>query len=180
MRDVMIDIETLSLSKNAAILSIGAVKFNVEEGRLMEEFYQNVSLSSCTLLGMHTDPETIKWWEKEDNKAAREALRINQLGIEQTLNLFNSWCGDDEIVPWSNPSTFDIVIIENAYRRCDKFKPWKFYNESCYRTMRRLFPTVTKDVFKGTKHTALDDAKNQARHLIKILNSVRVMPEVLR
>ena len=43
---IMIDLETLSTRAHATILSIGAVKFNIQDG-IFEEFYINVDAKTC-------------------------------------------------------------------------------------------------------------------------------------
>lgn len=77
-KDVMIDIETLSTKSNAAIVSIGAIKFN-RHGDLplldaMNQFYVRVSRESCETCGMHVDPQTIEWWNNQDAEIRYEAL----------------------------------------------------------------------------------------------------------
>ncbi len=40
--DVMIDIETMGLGPDAAIVAIGAVFFDLEKGTLVERFYRAI------------------------------------------------------------------------------------------------------------------------------------------
>ncbi|NDD98181.1 MAG: 3'-5' exoribonuclease, partial [Actinobacteria bacterium] len=63
MTQVMIDIETLSTQYNAAILSIGAVKW--EESEIVDTFYINVDPKSCKELGLHVEHKTVEWWMKQ-------------------------------------------------------------------------------------------------------------------
>jgi DNA polymerase III epsilon subunit-like protein len=61
--DIMIDLETLATSPNAAVLTIGAVKFDpfgdeVNEPNC-EKFYVRVDLDSCDRIGLVTNDDTI-------------------------------------------------------------------------------------------------------------------------
>jgi hypothetical protein len=177
MKNIMIDLETMSTEPNAAILSIGAVEMNFETRELGEEFYQNVVLSSCLRMGMHRSQSTLDWWAKDENKAARDSLAKDAVHIDLALQAFISWCNllakPEELVPWSNGAGFDIPIIESAIKTCGKQIPWPFYNQSCFRTLKRLFFSVQVPR-QGMKHNALDDAKHQARHLLAITESMMV------
>ena len=172
LKNVMIDLETMSVAKNAAIISIGAVEFDIEKKTLGEEFSQNITLSSCVWLGMDRSAATLNWWAMDENKAARDALTKDAISIELAIARFCQWAAP-EIIPWSNGATFDIVILENAIKLCNRIVPWKYYNESCYRTFKRLYPEIVIPR-QGIKHNALHDAKHQARHLLAILGELRL------
>lgn len=178
MNNVMIDLETMSIEPTAAILSIGAVSFDIEERAVTGKFYQNVTLSSCVLLGLHRSQSTLEWWSKDENKTARDQLTKDAIDIKDALVRFIAWCGDD-VIPWSNGAVFDIPIIKHAMHSCTLREPWKFYNESCYRTLKRLYPQVLPPSRSGLiKHNALDDAIFQATHLMSILAAIKVSEEV--
>ena len=47
MKDVMVDLETLATSADAVILSIGAVRFDLETGEIDDAgFYASISVES--------------------------------------------------------------------------------------------------------------------------------------
>jgi len=56
-RRIMLDIETLGLEAGAAILSIGAVKFDTDG--LGAEFSGEIDLESCQDAGLAIDAETL-------------------------------------------------------------------------------------------------------------------------
>lgn len=173
----MIDLETMSIEPNACILSIGAVEFDIEEEKLLGEFYQNVTLSSCAKLGMHKSQSTLDWWAKDENKEARDSLTSMALDIEVAIPLFLKWSGD-EIIPWANGASFDFPILKNAIQVCGHRAPWKYNHESDYRTFKRLYPTVLRPTLTGVKHNALADAKFQASHLMRILKSLNLAADL--
>ena len=65
------------------------------------------------------------------------------------------------------------MILGNAFRACGIPVPWNFYDERCYRTLKSLFPQLKAADTRGTKHNALEDARYQAEHLIKIIRHKR-------
>ena len=75
MSDIMIDLETLSTRNDAVILTIGAVKFNInKELDKTKQLYMRINLQSCKNLKMHTDRSTVKWWKEQSKEAQYEAM----------------------------------------------------------------------------------------------------------
>ena len=76
--DIMIDLETLATSTDAAILTIGAVKFDPFGSELkepaMESFYVKVDLDSCDRIGLVTNDDTIAWWASQSKEAQEAAF----------------------------------------------------------------------------------------------------------
>jgi hypothetical protein len=168
MLQVMLDLETMSTNYNAAIASIGAVKFSEEDG-IVDTFYQTVDLKSCKNVGLHVSPETVKWWMKQSPEA-RKALTVDTVPLDEALQKFSKWYGTKKLPVWGNGATFDNVIITSAYDAVDLSRPWAYYLDRCYRTVRALIE-IPADERKGVYHNALDDATFQAEHLLKILAS---------
>lgn len=167
MIQVMVDLETMSQKSNAAIASIGAVKF--ENGLIIDKFYCTVDIKSCKDVGLNIQKETVEWWSKQ-NPAALAELRKNNISIQEALDNFREWYGKKSLWTWSNGAGFDNVILENAYRAIGEDTPWKFYDSRCYRTVKAII-NIEEEERQGTHHNALDDAVHQARHLIRILES---------
>jgi exodeoxyribonuclease VIII len=70
-------------------------------------------------------------------------------------------------VVWGNGADFDNVILGNAYLAVNKPRPWSFWNNRCYRTVRAMAPNIDY-VRPVIAHHALHDARAQALHLIEI------------
>lgn len=180
MRDVMQDLETLGRRAGCAILSVGAVGFDPKTGELGEEYYRVVQLDSCVDAGLHIDPETIAWWEKQNPEAQKvlkqaRAKRGNRT-LVKTLNEFNEFLsqyGPKAVRLWGNGSDFDNAIMINCYAAAGITPGWDFWNNRCYRTLKNLHPTIKMDR-TGVYHNALDDAKSQATHALKIFKSARI------
>tara|TARA_R110001632_G_scaffold68465_7_gene160462 strand:+ start:278 stop:808 length:531 start_codon:yes stop_codon:yes gene_type:complete len=167
-RQVMIDLETLSVRPNATILSIGAVAFNIDDG-ILDTFYVNIDASSCKNVGLHVSQDTVKWWSQQ-SKEAQKALAVDPQPVGEALTQFKDWYGTDRSVTvWGNGSAFDISILESAYWATDIEIPWTPWVVQCYRTILNTLNIKPWDVkMEGTAHNALDDAKHQANQLIKI------------
>lgn len=169
MNNVMVDLETLGVSYNAVILSIGAVEF--DETGIGRKFYMNVNPQSCVDAGLEINPDTVMWWMKQSEKA-RSAFNEKSNDLYDVLTVFSSWFPKEACL-WGNGATFDNVILTNAYRKIDIKQPWSYSKDRCYRTLKSLFPDVKPDEDVGTAHNALDDAIYQAQHAAKILKVLK-------
>lgn len=171
MSNTMIDVETAGTGSNAAILTIGAVKFSGKG--LGEEFYRVVDIDSCLKAGLVIEAKTFMWWLQQSEEA-RKALYKEPDSLFNCLKDFNKFIGDpDTAKVWGNGSDFDNVIMLNAYKAINLTPPWKFYNSRCYRTVKNLLGANIPFERVGTYHNALDDAKSQANHLVKIMAALQ-------
>lgn len=169
-KNTMVDLETLGRRAGCSILSIGATYF--DEAGVEGEFYAVVSQESCEKAGLHTDPETLAWWE-EQSPEAREVLEISKnsgMLLADALDLFGVFMKGTKV--WGNGSDFDNAILYACYAAVGKEVPWKFWDSRCYRTLKGLFPSV-KLVRQGTYHNALSDAISQATHASEILRAMK-------
>lgn len=166
---VMIDLETLGKRPGCKILSIGAVTFHPDTG-VKDEFYVNVD--PHTQEGLHSDPDTVKWWKKQ-SRAAKDALTVDRKPLAGALQLFTSWyinCGGEQV--WGNGATFDNVILTACYEYCKLERPWRYRDDRCHRTLVNEFGRgLSKPLFQGVAHNALDDARFQAQYAAAILKA---------
>lgn len=166
MQHVMIDIETLGLTPDATILSIGAVEF--DETDIGRTFYFEL----CPDQGRYIDPGTALWWAQQ-SAAFNDGLVKYQLDAAlHHLSGFLDLKYDPEQPMtagfkgsniWANSPSFDCSILRNAYDQHGMECPWKFWHELDVRTIRRYLPKGLQPIFQGRKHHALDDALHQAR-----------------
>ena len=164
MNHLMIDLETLGTSADAAVISVGAVKFDLESSKIGDEgFYGSVSIESNLDIGRKISEDTLLWWLKQ-SAAAQAVFHEDKLPLEQTLIDLADWLGDDQWIVWSNGANFDIPILEHAFRQFGMTAPWKFWNTRCVRTYKAL-PGANGVVAttEGVKHNALSDAYEQAK-----------------
>lgn len=177
MKDVMIDLETVGRRAGCGILSIGAVFFDPDAGVLGPELYTVVKLSSCEKVGLHIDPETMAWWEKQNSEAQKvltqaRAARGNKT-LDKALLELNTYIAQfTGVRVWGNGADFDNAILINCYAATGVKQGWGPYNGRCYRTLKSFAPDIKMER-AGTHHNALDDAKNQAAHALKIFKHLK-------
>jgi len=179
MTSVMLDLETLGTRPGSVILSVGAVVFEPYGRGLGAQFYRNVDKGSCWLLGMTEDQETVRWWAHDDRADARAALKRDQCSITDAVrsfaHFFKTYSG---VQIWGHGSCFDVVLIEDAMRRCKVEIPWSFRN---VRDTRTLFDysgfetswTNEPPTREGVHHDSLSDAKYQARCVQHAVSMIR-------
>jgi len=69
-------------------------------------------------------------------------------------------------------SDFDNAILYAAYAASGLEQAWEYWNSRCFRTLKALVPHVKMEK-GGVAHNALDDAKNQALHAVKLFALAR-------
>lgn len=72
MNQVMIDLETMGTSTNSAIMSIGAVVFDIKSGNIGNKFEVHIDLNSSIKAGFDIDADTIYWWLKQNKDAQKK------------------------------------------------------------------------------------------------------------
>ena len=174
MTNIMLDLETLGTKSDSAILSIGAAAFNEEA--IISEFYTTINLKSCVEIGLKMYPDTVCWWANQSD-AARRGIFESQVTLPSALSEFSAWVksiSDNVVRMWGNGEDFDNVVLREAYLRTGvplSRIPWNFRNNMSYRTLKNLLPYIKIDRV-GEHHNALDDAKSQALHAIKLLKEL--------
>lgn len=179
--NVMIDLETLGLKPGCAIIAIGAVVFASPLPTSCDDnFYSNISRSSNLFVGLKIDQDTMEWWERQSQEAkdgslfGTDNLLITLGRFDAFLNQFPPALYDVRV--WGNAASFDLKILEEAYAICQLVRPWKYYNEMCFRTLKNL-TKVPEPAFIGTRHNALSDAKHQALWAEQILHKLTDLEE---
>lgn len=172
---VLIDLETLAVGHNAALLSIGAVRF--DNNGLYETFYQNIDPLDCLQKGARADQRTMEWW-KSQNVELQKLLTIDQKPLAISLAKFTSWF---EQVPqsyiWGFGPSFDCAILEDSYKLCSLKTPWNYRTERCGRTIVQ-FDAAGKH--KKTRreghyeHHALYDAIYEAGQIVAVLKELKL------
>tara|TARA_R110000824_G_scaffold74491_2_gene189333 strand:- start:801 stop:1331 length:531 start_codon:yes stop_codon:yes gene_type:complete len=170
----MLDLETLGTKSDSAILSIGAAAFN--EDSIISEFYTTINLKSCVEMGLKIYPDTVCWWMNQ-SRTAKEGIFESQVSLPSALLEFSAWAksiSNDVVKMWGNGEDFDNILLREAYHKVGvppSLIPWHFKNNMSYRTLKNLLPNIKIDRV-GEHHNALDDAKSQALHAIKLLKEL--------
>lgn len=175
---IVLDLETLGTSHTAVILSVGMVF--IHDDQIIDRYRINIDSSDQeTLYNRTTDEDTLKWWrvqlQSDEGKLAwqmalEDAKSPTQAAMRITAML-NSCEGEPLI--WGNSNTFDNEILRSFLIEL-KQPVWSFRRDRDFRTLKALFKEkVPEPPFLGTRHVAIDDAMNEAYHLIQILKYIK-------
>lgn len=180
MTNIMLDLETLGTKPGCVVLSIGAVYFDVELG-VGVTFYAVLNVADCQNKGAFIQADTLAWWLKQEpaaQAALTQALTGENESLAMTLFRFATFCaqGGDGVRMWGNGAGFDMPLLAALYDAERIPLPWKFFNERCYRTLKSLRPHVQVER-TGTYHNALDDARTQAEHAVRLLRALALTHE---
>lgn len=171
---LMLDLETMGNSSNSAIVSIGAVEFDLNTGETGREFYMRVSLDSCLRKGLIVNAGTIYWWLQQNEKARMEVAKGGDHIVTVLKELHGFMLELEDFQIWGNGARFDIGILEDAYKACGYDEtPWKFRNERDVRTLVSFAPKVKDHYpFTGIEHNPIDDCKYQIEYCTAIWNTL--------
>lgn len=173
-KHVMVDIETMGNKSRSAIISIGAVHFDMQTGETGKLFSCNVSLQSCIDAGLIVNADTILWWMQQDDKA-RQSLLQNTMPLKTALINFHNWLVElpENYEIWGNGARFDLGILDDAYHAIGDTTPWKFWQERDVRTLVSFNPSVKKSIVNDLPHDAISDCLYQIKYCSAIYNTLR-------
>jgi hypothetical protein len=173
--DISLDIETLGAKPGCVILSIGAVAFDpltLPDSTLQAAhmFYRNLTIFDQLMLGLVIDPETVKWWQGQDEEAHYAIENEKSVPLVTALSDFAEWFVNLERTGrvWAKSPQFDCSILEHAAEVLGVKMPWNFRDLCDVRTIAgaaklvgRILPSPPPEP-KGPVHNALVDARYQS------------------
>lgn len=157
MADLMIDIEGLGTGPDTTILTIAAQSFDpLGHGCYEQHYYCRVDLESQE--GRSIQQDTIDWWAIQPAEARDEAFNeADRIPLAQALDELGKLAWQSKRI-WANGPTYDMNILEHAYKSLGKSIPWQFYVVRDARTVYSLWPGLPKP---PTSHHALEDCRRQ-------------------
>ncbi len=166
MKHIMLDLETLGTAADAVILSIGAVRFDLDTNQIDDAgFYASVSVDSNLDAKRRIQESTLIWWLQQ-GAAAQGVFHETKQALRTALVDLSDWIRNKECTVWSNGADFDLPMLAHAYISLGIEVPWHFWNSRCFRTYKNLpGAKAIKVPFDGVKHNALFDAVHQAKHV---------------
>lgn len=177
----MLDLETVGVGPNAAIIQVGLVLFNplVLGMPVMPDGYSvewNVNLMSSLLHGGQMDLKTFKWWQ-DKKPEHHDAVTRNSVTISEVLT------GVDEFFKthqprriWCHGATFDCPILAGYYYNAQREPPWGYSDVRDTRTLFELAADMTdwKKPDRGpVAHTGVADCCNQIMDVQEALAALR-------
>lgn len=168
---ILIDLETLGLQQDAAIIAIGAVRFDPRTGQLMDKFHANILWDTALRYGK-AEPNTVAWWQGQSGAAKDALLDPEQRDIDTVFDEFIEWMGADPVV-WGNGACFDLGKLEHLCESSGRPHPWFYRDTRDVRTIDQLGRELlgygaADQTFVGVKHHPVDDAMNTATYVIQV------------
>lgn len=161
----MIDIESLDTTPDCVILTIGAVLFDPRRSGIIDKIEIRPTIEDQTeIYNRSINDATMEWWGKQSPEAIEEAMGDrDRVSFQDAMEQLYKFCWNHDTV-WSNGASFDIVVMEHAWRQLGKNSPWPFYKSRDTRTIYEVTGVSLKDKKYGTKttHRAVEDAEHQA------------------
>jgi hypothetical protein len=185
MLNVMLDLETLSTTSDAVVLQIGACRFETE-GALSDTFERTIDIDSCLKAGLRVDGSTVDWWLRQTEAARLAVTDTRARPLHDALSDFSGWLGvvnfqEPEFLLWSHGASFDVPILESAYRAIGWKAPWNYRAPRDTRTLFQLAGELAgwDRPYRETAHTALADAVAQAEDVQSAYAALRELKEDL-
>lgn len=146
--DITLDLETCSLSTNAAVLQLAAVAWNRYAEDSNEVFVTDiptfdakVDLRSCLMDGFDFDRDTCKWWADRPSKLRAEMMSGDCYPLEEVFRNFADWltdakqiAGADSLALWAQGADFDLAILRTVCRKYGIRLPLSYHDFRCART----------------------------------------------
>ena len=166
---LMVDIEGLGTGPDAAILTIAAQSFDpFGTGYYDRHYYARITLESQENRRIQDD--TLAWWATQPEAQAEAFADDNRIPLDQALDELYRLAWQHDYI-WAQGPTYDINILEHAYKSYNKTQPWQFYRIRDSRTVLSLWPGRP---VPPTSHHALEDTRKQINILQQTLKHLDV------
>lgn len=185
--DVMLDLESMGVGNNPALIQVAAVAFNSETGEELSKFDEKIDLKSSIDAGLTISAGTVKFWMTNEtvNQVTRDIV-MSETGdhggegqhINVVLLKFSEWY---KSLPekhnlelggvWGYGSASDNVWLRSAYSATQLPTPFIYRDDMCLRTLKTIATRKgykTSFKFEGNQHDGLDDCRYQIKDLIEI------------
>ena len=191
---VMLDMETLSVGLNPAIIEMAFAAFDEETGELLEE-HTPTSIPILPDSG-DVDAETFLWWCRQPQDIKAKVLTpalLEGVTLKEALEHLSSWVSkiyeDSSVVSvnlWGNGSISDGIWLISAHMRESMEMPFTFRQHRDYRTLIGLASQISgQDPKKRVdankeQHSALADCLYQVSvyaESLRMLKEARLLPQ---
>lgn len=174
--DTMIDLETMSVTPDAVILQIAAVKFDpfddyLEQGITVQDLpFLNVLVDVDSQTDRNINESTMQWWVQQDAQVQDRVFATQgRVSFAEAMQQTHRFIWNSGRI-WSQGLSFDISILEHAYRSLDQPYPWAYWQT---RDSRTLLDLVAVNLPPAT-HDAVEDCFRQIVGVQKALAALGV------
>lgn len=181
MKEIIVDIETLSTKSNACVLTLGAILFDRNDNKKYDleylnknnkTFYIRIKKESCDNLSLDVSKDTLDWWKRQPKESRYEVFdHPDRIDIKDALILLSKFASGCEVF-WSQ-GAFDYIILENIYKILDINVPWKFWQIRDSRTLFDVCNINIKNINSEGLHNALSDCYRQYLGKIEAFKAIK-------
>lgn len=172
-RHLMLDIETMNNSSDAAVIAIGARVFTLDGlGKGFETFIDSTKAGHIGTIGH----ETMAWWAAQKT---RDLVFSGKIEPADAFHQFAEFCKQQKAeYIWANSPSFDCVILRHLAKQVNLKFPFHYRAERDCRTLfsiGRALEINCEDLWGNTErqgHLPLDDATTQAEVAARILKQI--------
>lgn len=169
MYDIMFDLETLDTEPSAAILTLGAVKFDPKTKHISDDkLLLRFDVDEQFAMGRTYSESTLTWWGQQSQEVQEAAFEGERTSVKDAADIFHKYCWNSFDCIWSQGS-FDVNIMEHLYRQLGRSNPWNFWQVNDSRTFLRY---IEGNLDRSKHHNALEDAIAQANAVQTALNAI--------
>jgi hypothetical protein len=187
MNAIMLDMEFLNTTQDAAILQIAMVALNTDTLEISPDtFYIEVDPDDCVAKGMTIGADTVRWWIHQAPEAIKSAFEKEgkykhslAIAMFKVGGFITSVAKPDDLTILQ-VGDLDSQILQTGYRlvagdvKLPNGLAWRPWRVKCVRALRDEFANyVPTPVVKGVKHNALYDAQYQAEQYVAIIKFLR-------
>lgn len=174
--DIMTDIETLGKDDNIIVFQIGACKFDINTGKILNTFDEIVDVRLEKNININGD--TLLWWLNTDKELLTKLLNYGKYTEKEMFENFAKWIGyNNETFLWGNGILFDNRIIKSKMEHYGIEYPIFYRNDRDMRTLIELASMKVgiksekdfREKYKNNKyisHDGLEDVKSQIELLV--------------
>jgi hypothetical protein len=169
MSSLMIDIEGLGTGPDATILTIAAQSFDpFGNGYYDRCYYARITLESQENRAI--EQGTLDWWSTQKEAQAEAFMEEGRVPLDQALDSLYKLAWQHKFI-FANGPTYDMNILEHAYKSLNMALPWRYFSVRDSRTVFSLVPSLAK---YPASHHALEDCRRQCNLLWDSLEYLRV------
>lgn len=171
----MFDLECLGHAHDCIVVSVGAVKFKLETGEILDQKYWELSLTEQKRKGRSIDVTTIQWWSQQPSEVLA-ALHggAHRVTIEVFIREFNKFI-EEKGYYWAKGTNYDLEILTNLYAQYGQQPPFKYSKWLDARVFYHLAKTLRIEPPRERigAHNALADALYQTEVVCNIYKRLK-------
>lgn len=177
--EIMLDIETLALTPDAAIWEVAACPFEFPD-QMIDLFTDPAYVIASDKYAI--DVDTVRWLKSDDGPAAhfldwrdrgKPSSAVHQ--IHAALCRIGGFQNQNTIW-WAKNSPFDFPILEHTFRVNGLAPPWHRSNKACMYTLRIEATRIINDRGGMFPHLEKSDKAHQAAEDVRVqIENVRRM-----